>query len=393
MTLRTYMLSIFILAIFLFLYSFYFSPPQIKKKKWYYGWLIIIGIVILYELIINFVVFSSGLSTILGAFYLYIFIFCTFYSIIHFIGWFFNGNIREKIQIYAVKIAFIVVILSMVGNLIYSNKITIKNYILKYENLPNSFDGFTIAHISDLHLGSFVSDNKLKKTTSKINNLNPDAIIFTGDLVNSSTKEIKPIHKECLKNMKAPIKLAILGNHDYHDFHKFSHYWGKDKLQPNMKLADSISSILKECGFTVLRDSLYFVAKNHDTIVFIGLNNYGKPPFTVYGNIYKVIDQIPNNLFSIVLIHDPFYWSEGLFDDIPLTLSGHTHGGQFGFFINSKLRLSFASINGKSGGLYKNDKNNKIIINAGLGHVAINFRFGFSSQICHIKLQKGRNID
>ena len=73
MTLRTYMLSIFILAIFLFLYSFYFSPPQIKKKKWYYGWLIIIGIVILYELIINFVVFSSGLSTILGAFiYIYL---------------------------------------------------------------------------------------------------------------------------------------------------------------------------------------------------------------------------------------------------------------------------------------------------------------------------------
>jgi predicted MPP superfamily phosphohydrolase len=107
----------------------------------------------------------------------------------------------------------------------------------------------------------------------------------------------------------------------------------------------------------------------------------------VFANIHNVLNKAPENLFSIILVHDPFYWSEGLFDEFPLTLSGHTHGGQFGFFINKQLSLSLASINGKTGGLYTNESNN-LIINTGLGHVGVNFHLGFSSQIAVIKLHK-----
>ena len=108
----------------------------------------------------------------------------------------------------------------------------------------------------------------------------------------------------------------------------------------------------------------------------------------IYPYCKKVLDKAPKNLFSIILVHDPFYWSEGLFDEFPLTLSGHTHGGQFGFFINEQLRLSLASINGKTGGLYTNGNKNNLIINTGLGHVGVNFHLGFSSQIAVIKLHK-----
>ena len=385
---RIYIVISLLLSFVLICYAFFSHPPQIKKKNWYYIWLILLSIIIISILILIFTKVNSGFSTIIGTIFIYILIFSFFYAIIHLVGWFFKKENRLKIQKYAFNFAFVILIIAVIGNLFYSNRVVLKNYNLYYENLPESFDGYTIAQISDLHLGSFINDHKLKIAADKINKLQPDIIIFTGDLVNSSMKEIKPEYVKQLKNMHAPIKLAILGNHDYHDFHKFSHYWGNKPLEPKIALSDSITLILEQCGFTVLRDSIYYVKKNFDSIAFVGLNNYGEPPFTVFGNIYKVLDKAPKNLFSIILVHDPFYWSEGLFDEFPLTLSGHTHGGQFGFFINEQLRLSLASINGKTGGLYPNGNKNNLIINTGLGHVGVNFHLGFSSQIAVIKLHK-----
>lgn len=385
---RIYIVFSLLLSFLLMCYAFYFHPPQIKKKNWHYIWLILLSIIIISILISIFTKVNSGFSAIIGTFFIYIIIFSLFYAIIHLIGWFFKRENRLKIQKFAFRFAFIILLIVVIGNLFYSNRVVLKNYDLYYDNLPESFNGYTIAQISDLHLGSFINDHKLKRTTEKINKLQPDIIIFTGDLVNSSMGEIKPEYIKQLKNMHAPIKLAILGNHDYHDFHKFIHYWGNKPLEPKIALSDSITMILEQCGFTVLRDSIYYVQKNIDSIAFVGLNNYGKPPFTVFGNIQDVLNIAPKNLFSIILVHDPFYWSEGLFDEFPLTLSGHTHGGQFGFFINKQLRLSPASINGKTGGLYTNENNNNLIINTGLGHVGANFHFGFSSQIAVIKLHK-----
>lgn len=385
---RIYIVVLLLLSFVMMCYTFYFHPPQIKKKTWHYSWLIILFVIIISILILIFAKVNSGFSTIIGTVFLYVIIFSFFYALIHLVGWFFKKNNRLKIQKFAFRFAFILLIIAVIGNIFYSNRVVLKNYELYYDNLPDSFDGFTIAQISDLHLGSFINDHKLKRTAEKINKLKPDVIIFTGDLVNSSMKEIKPEYLEQLRNMHAPIKLAILGNHDYHDFHKFSQYWGNKPLEPRGTLADSISMILEQSGFTVLRDSIYLVDRQADSIAFVGLNNYGKPPFTVFGNIHNVLNKAPKNLFSIILVHDPFYWSEGLFDEFPLTLSGHTHGGQFGFFINKQLKLSLASINGKTGGLYTKDNDNNLIINTGLGHVGVNFHLGFSSQIAVIKLHK-----
>ncbi|HPU46813.1 MAG TPA: hypothetical protein PLQ91_04235, partial [Bacteroidales bacterium] len=152
---RIYIVISLLLSFVLICYSFFSHTPQIKKKIWYYIWLILLSIIVISILILIFTKVNSGFSTIIGTIFIYILIFSFFYAIIHLVGWFFKKENRLKIQKYAFNFAFVILIIAVIGNLFYSNRVVLKNYNIYYENLPESFDGYTIAQISDLHLGSF----------------------------------------------------------------------------------------------------------------------------------------------------------------------------------------------------------------------------------------------
>ena len=201
------------------------------------------------------------------------------------------------------------------GRFISTNGLIIKEYPIKTKNLSIAYDGLKIVHFSDLHYGSTIGLKELKETVKKINKLKPDIIVFTGDLVEDnvklSKKEIKQIIKE-LDNLNPKIEtLAVIGNHDYdHD------YW--NKIVPNL-------------NWTVLDNTYKYVYNGtKEKIVFVGFDDLteGKPD---YDNAFSFLNEQTENIYTIVLAHEPDQVDEISDYEFNLVLSGHSHLGQVRF--------------------------------------------------------------
>ncbi len=199
---------------------------------------------------------------------------------------------------------------------------------LSFKELPKNFNGLKIVQISDLHLGSFFSPRPVEKIVELVNAENPDIIVFTGDLVNNVADEGLP-YKNILSQLKAKMGVySILGNHDYGDYV----VWGsKQKKQENMK---RLVDLQKEMGWDILLNENRILERNGEKTAIIGVENWGgNLHFPRYGKLdvaYKGTERVP---FKILLSHDPSHWDLQVikeFPDIQLTLSGHTHGFQFG---------------------------------------------------------------
>jgi predicted MPP superfamily phosphohydrolase len=195
-------------------------------------------------------------------------------------------------------------------------------------DLPNSFDGFKIVQISDIHAGSFDNVEAVKRGIKKINALKPDLIVFTGDLVNHHYKEAED-WVEIFSALKAPYgKLSILGNHDY----PMSYFRKGEENQWNHNL-QQLENIHTRMGFKLLKNESTSVSINQEKIVFTGVENWGLPPFPQFGDLKKASHGIDNSTVNILLSHDPSHWDAEV-RNFPvkyhLTLSGHTHGMQFG---------------------------------------------------------------
>ncbi|RPE00008.1 metallophosphoesterase [Aureibaculum marinum] len=255
---------------------------------------------------------------------------------------------------------------------------------VELSNLPKSFLDFKIVQISDIHIGSFNSRyHILDRAVKLINELKPDLIVFTGDLVNNYAWELKGWAKVFQKLNAKHGKFAILGNHDYGDYSE----WKTPKSkQSNF---ESIKYFFKKIDFTLLLNEASIVSKNSDKIAVVGIENWGKPPFKQYGNLNEALKDVKNMPIKLLLSHDPSHWTEEVIDktDIALTLSGHTHGMQAGVNLKSKKWSPIQYKYKHWAGLYQH-KNQYLYVNRGLGWLGFPGRIGMRPEITCIQLKK-----
>lgn len=204
---------------------------------------------------------------------------------------------------------------------------TVRRVKVKFANLPKSFKGYKIIQISDVHSGSFSDPGKLRHAIDLINEQNPDLVLFTGDMVNNVADEFKPFIPLFSKIKAKDGKFAVLGNHDYGDYVKWN---SKDEQKKNL---DTLIDYQRQAGFDMLRNENRIIEKEGEKIYILGVENWGLKPFPQYGDIDKALENVPQDATKILMSHDPTHFDYVVKKhpkDIHLTLSGHTHGMQFG---------------------------------------------------------------
>ena len=204
---------------------------------------------------------------------------------------------------------------------------TVRRVRINFANLPKSFKGYKIVQISDVHSGSFSDPSKLQHAIDLINEQKPDLVLFTGDMVNNVAEEFKPFIPLFSQIKAKDGKLAVLGNHDYSD------YVERASLDAKKKNLDTLIDYEKQAGFDMLRNEHRVIEKNGEKIYILGVENWGLKPFPQFGKIDDALKGVPTDATKILMSHDPTHFDYVVKKhptDIHLTLSGHTHGMQFG---------------------------------------------------------------
>ncbi len=254
---------------------------------------------------------------------------------------------------------------------------------LAFKDLPAAFDGFKVAQISDIHSGSIDSRKDVRRGVNMVNALDPDVICFTGDLVNTDKDEIDPL-MDIFSELKAKKgKYAVLGNHDYYgvpknDLSAIDSYWS------------SFYKKFESMGFDLLNNATRTIDIDGDQISLVGVENWGAGRwFPKIGDLDKALTGVEDDAFTILMSHDPTHWEEKVKANpkhIHLTLSGHTHGMQFGFqmpgfkWSPAKYRYQHWS------GLYE-ENGQYLYVNKGFGFLAFPGRVGMWPEITLIELK------
>ena len=260
------------------------------------------------------------------------------------------------------------------------------NYTLHFEDLPEAFDGYRITQISDIHSGSFDNKEKIEYAVNLINEQESDVLLFTGDMVNNKASEMLP-WKETFGKLKAKDgKFSVLGNHDYGDY--------VDWRTPEEKIQnlEDLKDIQKEIGFDLLLNESRYLEKNNQRLALIGVENWGTAGFKQAGDLEKAKSQIQSDDFKILMTHDPSHWEAKVLKDpyhYHLTLSGHTHGMQFGIEIPGWIKWSPAKWRYKQwAGIYT-ELGQYINVNRGFGFLGYPGRVGIWPEITVIELKRG----
>jgi uncharacterized protein len=261
---------------------------------------------------------------------------------------------------------------------------TIHKSKIKISNLPSALQGLKIVQISDLHTGSFVSDKPLQKAVDIINGINADIVLFTGDLVNNYSDEALPM-MNVLKQIKARKGVfSILGNHDYGDYVKWT---SPEKKQENF---DLMLDIHQQLGWKLLRNENHALEIDGEYIDIVGVENWGRSlNFPKYGDLSKALEN-SNAKVKILMSHDPSHWeAEVLKSDkkIDLTLSGHTHGMQFGIEIPGFKWSPVQYVYKQWAGLYQDNEKRYLNVNRGLGFIGYAGRVGINPEISILELE------
>lgn len=254
---------------------------------------------------------------------------------------------------------------------------------LSFEHLPSDLDGLRIVQISDIHVGSFFNQHeRVQKAIDQINALKADFVLFTGDLVNNITAEMhgwEPVFRQIQARIG---KYSILGNHDYGDYVPWDQ---EEKKRSNLQ---ALIEMHKSIGFTPLLNEQVQISSQENGAYVIGVENWGKAPFRQSGNLEKAQENIPENAFKLLLSHDPSHFDEQVVGTgIDLTLSGHTHGMQFGI---ERFGIRFSPVQfryKKWAGLYQVGKQ-FLYVNRGFGYLGFPGRVGIYPEITLIELSK-----
>lgn len=255
---------------------------------------------------------------------------------------------------------------------------------LYFKDLPEAFDGFTITHLSDMHSGSFHSVSNVRRGLDLVNAQRSDVILFTGDLVNNQAAEMERWIPYFAQLEATSGKYAVLGNHDYGDYIRWE--------SPSAKKAnlERLKQIHAEIGFRLLLDEAVSLKKGGETISLIGVENWGKGGFHQYGNLQKATAGLPDDTFKILMSHDPSHWEAVVLhhrQHIHLTLSGHTHGMQFGIELFGIKWSPIQYMYRQWAGLYHRD-NQYLYVNRGFGFLGLKGRIGIWPEIAVITLKR-----
>ncbi|WP_439152241.1 metallophosphoesterase [Winogradskyella sp.] len=261
------------------------------------------------------------------------------------------------------------------------------NYTLHFDDLPEAFDGYRITQISDIHSGSFDNKEKIEYAIDLINAQKSDILLFTGDMVNNKASEMLPWKSTFAKLKAKDGKYSVLGNHDYGDYVDWP---SKQEKAQNL---EDLKSIQKEIGFDLLLNESRYLERNDERIAIVGVENWGKGGFKKAGDLKKASYNIEANDFKILMSHDPSHWdAEVVKDDYHyhLTLSGHTHGMQFGIEIPGWIKWSPVKWRYKQwAGIYES-LDQYLNVNRGFGYLGYPGRVGIWPEITVIELKKGK---
>lgn len=258
-------------------------------------------------------------------------------------------------------------------------------YALEFEDLPDEFDGYTITQLSDIHSGSFDNHDEVEYAINLVNEQKSDVILFTGDLVNNMADELHD-WKDLFSSLKAPDGVfSVLGNHDYGDYVKWESE--QEKRENLQKLKD----IQHEMGWNLLLNENRYLHKKNQKIALVGVENWGENGFKKAGDLDKATKGIADSDFKILMSHDPSHWQSKVKEDprhFHLTLSGHTHGMQFGIEIPGIIKWSPIQYRYKNwAGIYE-EFGRYINVNRGFGYLGYPGRVGIWPEISVIKLKK-----
>ncbi len=273
------------------------------------------------------------------------------------------------------------------GTLLYgfSNKYNyqLRKVQLAFQNLPSSFKGLRIIHISDIHSGSFQNKEAVKHGVDMILKENADLILFTGDLVNDRHEEMNE-YINVFNQLKAPMGVfSTLGNHDYGD------YMSWPSNQAKKENLEKLKQVHAQLGWRLLMNEHVILEKNNQQIALLGIENWGaKGRFPKYGKMHEAYPGTEKYPFKILMSHDPSHWDAEVrtkYPDIDLMLAGHTHGFQFGlenpYFKWSPVQWMYK----QWAGLYEEGKQ-KLYVNRGYGFIGYPGRVGILPEITLIEL-------
>jgi predicted MPP superfamily phosphohydrolase len=262
----------------------------------------------------------------------------------------------------------------------------VRRETIYFPDLPEAFDGFTITQITDVHAGSFTNAVGVQKGLDLVNAQHSDVILFTGDLVNNQASEMAR-WVPAFAALKAPMgKFSVLGNHDYGDYIKWE--------TPETKRANlnRLKEVHAEIGFRLLLDEAITLQKGTQSITLLGVENWGKGGFHQYGDLKKATAGVPDDTFKILMSHDPSHW-EGVTlahqQHIHLTLSGHTHGMQFGIDLFGFKWSPIKYVYKQWLGLYQNE-GRFLYVNRGFGFIGLKGRIGMWPEVAVITLKRKR---
>lgn len=250
-------------------------------------------------------------------------------------------------------------------------------------NLGSAFKGYKILQISDVHSGSFSSPEKLQDAIDLINAQDADLVLFTGDMVNTKAEEFRPFI-ELFKSIKSKDgKYSVLGNHDYGKYHDWP------TPQDEINNLNQLIAYEKEAGFTMLRNENISIDKNGDKLYLVGVENWGRHPFPQFGDLDKATENLSPNDPKILMSHDPTHFDEIVKkhpSNIYLTLSGHTHGMQFGLDLKNIRWSPSQYIYPKWADLYESE-GKLLYVNRGFGVLGFPGRVGINPEITVFEIQ------
>lgn len=259
----------------------------------------------------------------------------------------------------------------------------VKKVKLQYPNLPAGFKGLKLVHISDIHSGSFNDKQAVMQGVAKILKLNPDLILFTGDLVNDRATEMDE-YKEVFSRLKAPLGVySVLGNHDYGD------YVAWESAEAKHNNLEALKQVHASLGWKLLMNEHVVLEKGGDAIALLGIENWGaKGRFPKYGKMNEAHPGTEPYPFKILMSHDPSHWEAQVlkeYKDIDLMLSGHTHGMQFGVELPGFRWSPVQYMYQQWAGLYEYGTQ-KLYVNRGFGFLGYPGRVGILPEITLIEL-------
>lgn len=260
----------------------------------------------------------------------------------------------------------------------------VKRVSVKLPNLPASWDGVRIAHISDVHSGSFYNKTAVKGGVDMLLGEKPDLIFFTGDLVNNECKEVKE-YIDVFDKLKAPLGVySVTGNHDYGDYRSWP------SAEAKRENFNGLIAAHKELGFDLLMNENRILSRSGEKIAIIGNENWGGGRFAKYGKLNEAHRGTEEAAVKLLLSHDPSHWDAQVrpqYPDIDMMFAGHTHGFQFGVEIGGFKWSPSQYVYKQWAGLYQQD-HQYLYVNRGYGYIGYPGRIGIPPEITIIELKR-----